>query len=102
MRLVERYFKPTNHVISNAELFNRAHRVKTFSGQIFVNHQNGLFYATSGNQKLTLEAIYPLVAKVFTTDRRLIGRRRKIGSPLIAGHEMRKYKSTGNGQRKCS
>lgn len=89
---VERYFKATNHIISEAELFNKAHKVRTFGGDIYINHQNGTFVEIGGRHTMNLSEIYPLISKVFATDRRLIGKRRNIESSLKAGHEVRKDK----------
>lgn len=94
------YFKPLNRIVDINEMLNRAHRVRTFGGENYINHQNGLFFRTDGKKQLTLSDIYPIAKSVYTTDRRCFGRRRKLNAPLIAGAMFRKKDNSNS--RKAS
>ncbi|MBD5430496.1 hypothetical protein [Lactobacillus sp.] len=89
-KVAHTFFKTTNHVVSEQELLNRAHRVRTFEGTNYINHQNGLFFSVDGKNKLSLFEIYPSVMSAYDTNRRIFAKRKKSNRPLLSGFTIRK------------
>lgn len=85
------YFKKLNKVVGEREILNRSHKVKTISGDMYINHLNGLFFTLDGKYKLALNELYPLIVKAYDTHGRLFAARKNIQQPLIAGSLRRKH-----------
>ena len=90
-KTVHTFFKTTNHVVNEQELLNRAHRVRTFDGTNYINHQNGLFFSANGKSKMTLFEIYPLVMSASATNRHVFAKRKKPSRPLLGGFMIHKH-----------
>lgn len=84
------YFKADHRVVDASEILSRAHQVRLFDGTTFINHQNGLFFSTNGNEKMPLDKIYPLIRTCYLTNRLIFARRRRYNAQLLAGHIVKK------------
>lgn len=85
------YFKKTSKIVREKEILNRSHKIRAISGDIYINHLNGLFFTLDGKYKLTLNELYPLIIKAYDTHGRLFAARKNIQQPLIAGSLRRKH-----------
>lgn len=85
------YFKKTSKIVREKEILNRSHKVKVISGDMYINHLNGLFFTIDGKYKITLNELYPVIVKAYDTHGRLFAARKNIHQPLIAGSLRRKH-----------
>ena len=60
-----------------------AHSVATFDRQVLINVGDGTLLQQRGGEQIAVELVYARIRRVYSSQHRVIARRRQSGKPLL-------------------